>query len=417
MRAAQQPSKRDEKVLVRPRSTTALECGEAIAVSSSLGGRDLGFAMLGAALLGGWLAQLPLPGAPPLEEEAAAHSLPLSAVWLLPEEDRLGRAAVEATRVHVGSAAEIRAVVCVLAPPTSPQHDALGRVLAARAVLFLGAVEHGEAVLYLVDLDRPALFRRFVRFEGVDELPWAESIGLIAAAALRELEVGPPAGMTAVHPLRQPSAPPRIRQPSLAVRNTRGDAVAPAERGWQGFVSASVGYRGTYLAPSMPWASGADLALAVTLPRGFACLAGYGVFAPLRETQESVRLTLRRHPVRLGAGYRLSFPSGFHLRPTVSVELDAIRRSSRSDEPTLRVPSPATLIDIAIAPAVEGGVAAGRYVHLFVEVRLEVWVRRSRYEVDVTPRTVVFEPDRIRPTVVVGIGGALPRLPRTRTGA
>lgn len=366
--------------------------------------------------LGIALVANPSPAVQPRSTDAPAGDVAVPShaqdvMWLEAESSALSAESRRATAAHVGDAAALTVdVVPAIEDRAGMLAVAKARLEArpARAALFVLWPTEDQAELYLYDPQGPDLWMRPVPRNGQSHVLWAESVGLIAAAAVRAMATSKPVGMS------------RVAWPTESPPDDRVDeapppraAEVPSHPGepWAGAVTLSAGYRGGPFAPSHRWTHGIDLGFGVAFPNGACFVLGYEVLFPLRAEREGNRVTLTRHPLRLGAGFRWRVTERLHVRPALLVAFDAIRRRSSTRNDQLRALPAATLVEVGIVPAIEVGVALTRHVYGFVELRPEVWLRPRPFGAATPDVVELLRPYGFRPTLQVGVGGALPSNP------
>lgn len=330
-----------------------------------------------------WLCAVSAAGSPP------------DVVWLVPSDAALAELARQTAAVLLQPDA---VVVAQPTPKAEPVRLCRPGKPSTQQVTVLVDERPDVAVLYVCDHRAGRLWARDIERGEAAEQPWAEAVGVAASGALRAVLAGEAPAMTRV-PV----------EPEPSTKTTVPVTASQAKRRWLGSVAARVGYRGSYLARSHPWTHGIDLSVAVTWPMRIMASLGVEILWPIVGGSDEASIRLSRHPIRAGLGYM--WPVGEHvsLSPSLFAMVDITRRTASIHQSGLRANAPALYTDVALAPALSVRAAPIPWLFAYVDARLELWLTRREYTVDVPQTQVLVAPGIVRPTVSIGLGGVFAR--------
>lgn len=243
--------------------------------------------------------------------------------------------------------------------------------------------------LHLHDASRGLLYRRTSQRAGsvfaTNEVLAVITRRALASLATGELEgmelVKPPPVLLPLKPFKPPSPPPPP-EPSGTLRVTAG-------------------YHGESLAPEVPWQNGGQFTAGWTWPVGLAIDVGYTLLPAIKLRNSVADLTLRRHPIELGLGYRKDWRR-FAVLAQITANLDVLTSTVATAEPGV-----ATTNTSAFEPGLGAHIRAvylpTRWLGLFVSATATASPNAAPWVSRVGQQQVLLAPRLMRPAVSAGV--------------
>lgn len=273
---------------------------------------------------------------------------------------------------------------------------ALAAEESATAVFWIEVDDSGQILHYTVEAGRGD--RALVRRTGTDAGSRSAQLEAVAVitrrstdALLRGGEIG--VGFEEVRP-----EPPRDPEPEPVV-TPPAPATPERQRGTFRFALA---YSGTTYAPEHVWQSGMNLRAGWRFPFGLLIDVGYTLNVPARRSIDGVELTVARHPIELGVGYRRAW-QWLAIEAELAGIADVNTRRTLSAEPGFLTTEDDARLVLGFAPRVRLEWLATRVLRVFVSAAMPVYPTAFAYVGDLPERTAFFRPWRLRGQTRLGI--------------